>query len=121
MNEQVKIYIEQFPIEVQERMLEIRRVILEEAPEAEERISYKMPAYFWHGILVYYAGYEKHIGFYPTGVGMEHFVGELGAYKTSKGAVQFQHKEEIPYDLIRRMVKDRMQDNQNLLLTKKEP
>lgn len=71
-----------------------------------------MPAYMLHGPLVYFAAYKKHIGFYPTPSGISAFKDELTAYKSSKGAVQFPISEPLPFDLIRRMVKYRVEANQ---------
>lgn len=105
-------YIAQFPDDVQEIMVEIRQVIHEAAPQAEERISYQIPGFYQNGMLVWFGGYQKHIGFYPTGEGIETFKDELSEYKTSKGAVQFPLDKPIPYDLIRKMVIHRVEKNQ---------
>ncbi|MNU03639.1 hypothetical protein D3C72_2477340 [compost metagenome] len=64
-----------------------------------------MPAFKQKGILVYFAGYAKHIGFYPTGSGIEAFKNEFGDYKWSKGAVQFPLDKPLPLDLITRITK----------------
>jgi uncharacterized protein YdhG (YjbR/CyaY superfamily) len=72
MNE-IDHYISTFPSEVQERLELIRSTIKAAAPDAEEVISYKMPAYKLKGILVYFAGYKNHIGFYPGANGISHF------------------------------------------------
>lgn len=71
-----------------------------------------MPAYMLHGPLVYFAAYKKHIGFYPTPSGISAFKDELADYKSSKGAVQFPISKPLPFDLIRRMVKYRVEANQ---------
>jgi uncharacterized protein YdhG (YjbR/CyaY superfamily) len=92
MNE-IDNYIAQFSPEIQLILQEIREIIQEVLPEAKEVISYKMPAYKMNGILVYFAGYSGHIGFYPTAVGIENFNSEFGDYKWSKGAVQFPHQK----------------------------
>ena len=105
-------YIAQFPDDVQEIMVEIRRIIHEAAPQAEERISYQIPGFYQNGMLVWFGGHQKHIGFYPTGEGIEAFKDELSEYKTSKGAVQFPLDKPIPYDLIRSMVIHRVEKNQ---------
>jgi uncharacterized protein YdhG (YjbR/CyaY superfamily) len=105
-------YIAQFPLDVQLIMTEIRRVIHEAAPKAVEKISYQMPGFYQNGMLVWFGGHQKHIGFYPTGEGIEAFKRELSGYKTSKGAVQFPLDQPIPYELIRKIVKYRVEKNQ---------
>jgi len=104
-------YIGTFPENVQETLKELRAVIRAAAPGATEKISYQMPAFAWNGILVYFAAYKRHIGFYPTGSGVEAFRNELAEYKGSKGSVQFPIDEPMPYDLIRRIVQFRVEEN----------
>jgi Uncharacterized conserved protein len=105
------VYIATFPESIQPMLKKLRTVIKEAAPEAEEKISYQMPAYMLRGPLVYFAAYKTHIGFYPTSSGIRNFQDELTDYKTSKGAVQFPINESLPYDLIRRIVKFRVEEN----------
>ncbi|NJD60210.1 MAG: hypothetical protein C3F13_06440 [Anaerolineales bacterium] len=104
-------YIAQFPEEMQLILQKVREVIKETAPGAVEKISYQMPGFYLKGMLVWFAGHKNHIGFYPTGEGIEAFKGELLPYKFSKGAVQFPLDQPIPYDLIRKMVKYRVEQN----------
>lgn len=104
-------YISNFPPEVQEILKNLRKVIKESAPDAEEKISYQMPAFALHGNLVYFAAYRNHIGFYPTSSGIDAFKHELLEYKTSKGAVQFPIKKPLPYELISKIVKFRVAEN----------
>lgn len=107
MNE-VNQYISQFPEDVQQDLNKIREIILQEVPEAEEKISYGMPGYYLNGKpLVYFAGYKKHIGFYATPNGHEKFQKEFSKYKQGKGSVQFPLNEEIPYELIKKVVRYR--------------
>ena len=91
----------------------IRKTIRETAPEAEECISYQMPAYKQNGPLVFFAAYKNHIGFYPTGSGIAAFQKEISNYKSSKGAVQFPLNHSIPTDLIREMVLFKINENRN--------
>lgn len=107
----VDFYIAGFPEKVKERLLELREIIRKAAPEAKEVISYQMPAYKFHGMLAYFAGYKKHIGFYPTGSGIENFKQKLTAYKTSKGTVQFPLDQPLPAELITEIVKFRIAEN----------
>ncbi len=104
-------YIAVFPLETQELLKQLRAAIREAAPEAEEVISYKMPAYKLHGILVYFAGCNNHVGFYPTSTGTEAFKKELSGYKGGKGSVQFPKDKPIPVELVREIVKFRVKEN----------
>lgn len=104
-------YISACPSEVQAELQKLRQVIREAAPDAEEKISYQMPAFTLQGNLVYFAAFKKHIGFYPTASGIAAFKDELSAYKGSKGAVQFPFGKPLPYELIRRIVEYRVQEN----------
>jgi uncharacterized protein YdhG (YjbR/CyaY superfamily) len=104
-------YIAGFPDDVQEILKKIRMTIREAAPEAQETIKYQMPTFTLKGNLVYFAAYQKHIGFYPVPTGIEAFKEELSHYKGGKGSVQFPLDKPIPYDLIRRIVQFRVQEN----------
>ena len=104
-------YITACPPDAQPILQKLRAVIRAAAPDAVEKISYGMPCFYQKGNLVYFGLHAHHVGFYPTGSGMEAFVGELGAYKTSKGAVQFPLDQPIPYDLVTRMVQFKVAQN----------
>jgi len=105
-------YISAFPKNIQTILQELRQAIRESAPTAaEEAISYQMPAFRLNGILVYFAAFKKHIGFYPTSSGIEAFKKELSDYKVSKGTVRFPINEPIPFDLIKEIVKFRVKEN----------
>lgn len=106
-------YILQFSTDVQRILQELRLVIKDTAPEAEEKISYQMPTFYLHGNLVHFAAYKNHIGFYPTPTGIEKFKDELSFYKSSKGSVQFPINEPVPFELIRKIVEFRVGENQN--------
>jgi uncharacterized protein YdhG (YjbR/CyaY superfamily) len=105
-------YIRTFPAPVQAKLRQLRSIVAAAAPGATEKISYRMPAFFQNGVLVYYAAYAKHIGFYPTSSGIAAFGKELGKFKSSKGAVQFPLDEPLPEGLIRRMVAFRVKENE---------
>jgi uncharacterized protein YdhG (YjbR/CyaY superfamily) len=107
----IDVYIRTFPKTVQVKLQQLRRIVAKAAPGAEERISYRMPAFFLNGVLVYFAAFTRHIGLYPTSSGIEAFKNELTGYKSSKGAVQFPLDEPLPADLIRRMVRFRVKEN----------
>jgi uncharacterized protein YdhG (YjbR/CyaY superfamily) len=103
-------YIAGFPGEVQVILQRVRETIREAAPAATEAISYGIPTFKLYGNLVHFAAYKKHLGFYPTPAGLQAFKAELAGYKGSKGAVQFPLDQPIPYDLIRRIVAFRVQE-----------
>ncbi len=88
-------YIAGFPKEIQKQLQQIREIIRRTAPDAEEMISYQMPAYKQNGILVYFGGHQNHIGFYPTGSGIEAFQKELTKYTWSKGARTYPDNHRI--------------------------
>ena len=104
-------YIEQFPPDIQLILNELRRVIAEAAPQPQEKISYQMPTFALKGNLVHFAAYKNHIGFYATPTGHEKFATELSNYKQGKGSVQFPLNQPIPYDLIKRIVEFRVEEN----------
>ncbi|MGL2967534.1 iron chaperone [Flavobacterium sp. XGLA_31] len=104
-------YIASQPETVQPLLESIRKTIKETAPQAEETISYQMPAFRFHGALVYFAAYKNHIGFYPTASGIKAFQNEIALYKNSKGAVQFALDKPIPHDLIAKMVRFKIAEN----------
>jgi uncharacterized protein YdhG (YjbR/CyaY superfamily) len=104
-------YIASFPEATQAKLQELRATIKAAAPEAVEKISYQMPAYFLRSNLVYYAAWKKHIGFYAIPSANEAFKDELSAYTVSKGAVQFPLDRPLPVDLITRMTRFRVAEN----------
>jgi uncharacterized protein YdhG (YjbR/CyaY superfamily) len=104
-------YIAGFPGDVQEILQQIRLTIRQAAPDAEEKISYQMPAFTLKGNLVYFGAFKNHIGFYPIPSGIEEFKEELSVYEQGKGSVQFPLDKPIPYDLISRIVKFRVKEN----------
>ena len=104
-------YLRQFPPEVRKKLAELRSVIRECAPCAREKISYGIPTFDHEGNLVHFAGYAGHIGFYPGAAGIESFHKELAGYRTSKGTVQFPLERQLPFALIRRIVKFRVRQN----------
>jgi uncharacterized protein YdhG (YjbR/CyaY superfamily) len=106
-------YISSFPENIQEKLREIREAIREQAPQAQEKISYQMPTFYLNGNLVHFAACSKHIGFYPTPSGIDSFKDELSKYKSSKGAVQFPLNEQLPIGVIKKIVKFRVEENLN--------
>ncbi len=106
-------YIATFPEDVQALLQAVRATIHAAAPDAEERISYNMPAFAQEGNLVYFAALKNHIGFYPTSNGIAAFQQEISAYESSKGAVKFPKDQPMALDLITRIVQFRVTENLN--------
>jgi len=103
-------YLEQFSGSLRTRLDEVRQVVRESAPGAIESIGYGMPAYKLNGKpLVYFAGFTKHIGLYATPNGHQAFKKEFAPYKQGKGSVQFPLDQPLPVELIRRVVKYRVE------------
>lgn len=107
-------YMGMFPAPVQGMLQQMRKIILEVYPQAEERIAYGMPAYKAFGkSMVYFAGHAKHIGFYAVPTTHEAFEAELAPYKQGKGSVQFPLSQELPLELVRRMTQYRLNTIKN--------
>ncbi len=104
-------YIAAFPEETRGVLEELRALISAAAPGATEKMSYAIPTYYLNGNLVHFAGYEKHMGFYPGANGIRVFKAELTPYKSGKGSIQFPLDEPLPADLIRRIVEFRVAEN----------
>lgn len=113
-------YIAGFPAGIQQLLEQVRATIKKAAPEAEETISYAMPAFRYQGKgLVYFSAFKEHIGFYPIPSGMKAFKKELSSYKTGKGSVQFPLDKPMPLKLITDIVKFRVKENSAKTKTKK--
>jgi uncharacterized protein YdhG (YjbR/CyaY superfamily) len=104
-------YIDGFGGDVKARLVALREAIQAAAPEAEERLSYGMPAYFQGGALVYFGAFKHHIGLFPTSQGTAAFPTELAGFQTSKGTVQLPHDEPLPLDLVQKIVAKRLEQN----------
>ena len=104
-------YISQFPADVQAILEQVPATIRQAAPDAKEVISYMMPAFKQHGILVYFAAWTKHIGLYPPISGDKTLEKASARYAGPKGNLQFRLDEPIPYDLIERLVKLRVKQD----------
>lgn len=99
-------YIATAPAEVREMLEQVRQAIPKAAPKAEEKISYGMPAFAVNGkVLVYFAAFKNHIGFYAAPTAHEEFKGDFSKYKTGRGSVQFPLTEPMPLKLIAKVVK----------------
>jgi uncharacterized protein YdhG (YjbR/CyaY superfamily) len=104
-------YISWFSPEVQALLEKVRLTIRKAAPDAQETISYKIPAFKLNGILVYFAAFKKHIGFYPPVRGDARLEKAISLYAGVRGNLQFPLGQPIPYDLIERIVKLRVKQN----------
>ena len=114
-------YISQFPADVKAIFQKVRETISQAAPDATETISYQMPAFKQHGILVYFAAWKKHIGLYPPISGDKALEKLVAHYAGPKGNLQFPLDEPIPYKLIERIVKLRVkQDNEKAAAKRKQ-
>lgn len=109
--ETVEEYIDGFTGETRQRLEKMRSTILRAAPSIVEVISYGMPGYRRDRVLVWFAGFKNHTGFYPGVQGIVRFKKELSKYKSAKGSVQFPHDEPLPSALIARIVKFRVREN----------
>jgi uncharacterized protein YdhG (YjbR/CyaY superfamily) len=105
-------YISAAPRDCQPILEKIRRTIRQSAPRAEETISYGMPALKQQGILVYFAAFKKHIGLYPPVRGDDKLMRDVARYAGAKGNLKLPLGRRIPYGLIRRVVKNRLLDEQ---------
>lgn len=105
-------YIAEFSPETQKALEEIRALIKTTAPDATETISYAIPTFDLNGKhLVHFAGYAKHVGFYPVPSAMEAFADELAPYRHGKGSAQFPLDKPLPTELVRRIVEFRVDEN----------
>ena len=109
--EDIDDYIDGFPANVQKILQKIRKTIKKAVPEAKEVSSYQMPAFKSNRVLVYFAGYQNHVSLYPAPRGAAAFKEELAEYAGGKGTVRFPFDQPIPYDLITRIVKYRVEEN----------
>jgi uncharacterized protein YdhG (YjbR/CyaY superfamily) len=104
-------YIESFDGETKGRLIELRALVQRVLPDAEEGISYNIPAYRYNGVwVVYFSGYLKHLSLAlggPLGTVADVFASELALYKTSVSAIQFPHKTPLPHDLVQRIIEHR--------------
>ena len=109
--ENIDAYIASFPPDVQVLLSQMRNTIKQTAPQADELISYGIPAFRLKGMLVWFAAHTNHIGLYPRGSGIEEFAEQLKGYKVSKGTIQFPLDRPLPVELISRIVQFRVEEN----------
>lgn len=114
----VDAYIADFPESTQALLQQIRSILKQAAPDAEEAISYGLPTLKLNGNLVHFGAFKNHIGFYPAPRGLEAFKEELAGYKGAKGSVQFPLDQPLPLDLISKITKYRLAQNLAKVKTK---
>jgi uncharacterized protein YdhG (YjbR/CyaY superfamily) len=104
-------YIKKFPSDIQQTLSELRAFVKAEVPEATEKISYGMPTFYLNGNLLHFAAFKDHYSLFPAPSGIEHFIDELSAYRTGKGTLSFSFDKPLPWELIRKIVKFRKEEN----------
>jgi uncharacterized protein YdhG (YjbR/CyaY superfamily) len=109
--ETIDDYIAGFPPKVRTRLKAMRATIRKHAPEATEKMSYRIPTFYLNGNLVHFAGYAHHVGFYPGAAGIAKFREAIKDYKSAKGSVQFPHDEPLPLALVAEIVDFRVEQN----------
>ncbi len=115
-------YLANVPAEMRAALQKLRKTIREAAPEAEEVISYQMPAFRHHGMLVYYAAFKDHCSFFPGSLSVrQEFAEELKPFAAGKGTVHFTPQRPLPTELVKRIVKARVAENEASAKAKKRP
>jgi uncharacterized protein YdhG (YjbR/CyaY superfamily) len=104
-------YLSALPENAKAILKEFRKTIKQAAPQAEELISYNMPAFTLHGGLIWYAAWKEHISLYPRTARMEASIKELSEYEGSKGTIKFAMDKPLPFSLITKIVKFRVKEN----------
>ncbi len=110
--ETVDEYLAAFPAEIRFNLEQIRKIVLEAVPEVRESISFHIPFYRYHGKLVQFAAYDRHIGFYPGATAIRAFITELAGYKNSKGAIHLPLVGPLPRKLLGEIIRFRVKENQ---------
>ena len=116
----IDAYISDFPESTQKLLQEVRSIVKQAAPVAAEVISYGMPAFRQDGMLVYFAAFKNHIGFYPIPSGIADFKEDLSSFECTKGSVHFPLDKPLPAELITRIVTFRLSENRQKALLKKK-
>ena len=117
----VKEYLTSLPEKDRGMLEELRKTIKRSAPEAQELISYNMPAFRYHGMLVFYAAFKEHIGFYPGNAVVNIvFKDELANFVTSKGTIKFSKEKPLPLSLVEKIVQYRVKENLEKVKVNKE-
>jgi uncharacterized protein YdhG (YjbR/CyaY superfamily) len=104
-------YITAQPKEARAKLREMRKLVLAAAPKAKQELKWNMPAFSYDRILVMFAGFKRHIGFFPTPSAILAFKKDLGGYKFSRATIQFPLDQPLPKALIRRITKFRVMES----------
>lgn len=104
-------YIKAAPKEAQKKLREMRSCIKSAAPGAVEGLKWGMPSFSYTRILVTYAAFKNHIGFYPTPSAVKAFTKELAGYKTATGSIQFPMDKPLPVSLIKKITAFRVKES----------
>jgi uncharacterized protein YdhG (YjbR/CyaY superfamily) len=106
-------YIAGFEPAVQKTLHELRNFVRSEAPGAAEKISYGIPTFYLNGNLVHFAAFKDHYGFFPGPSGIDAFEKELAPYRSGKGTLRFPFNKPIPWDMLKKVVRHRVEENLN--------
>jgi uncharacterized protein YdhG (YjbR/CyaY superfamily) len=115
----IDTYIAGFPSKVQSILKKIRSTVRKAAPDAKEKISYRMPAFFQDGVLIYFAAFKNHIGIFPPVQGDAKLFQQLARYRGPIGNLKFPLDEPMRYDLIRRIVMSRLKEREEKVAAKR--
>lgn len=109
-------YIAKFSGAVREKLVEMREIIKSVVPMAEERITYTIPSFYYNGTIVCFAATKKHVSLFPTASAIKAFAHELEGYKTLKMTIIFEFNKPLPQELIKKIVKFRLDENTSNML-----
>ena len=118
--ESIDEYIELFEPNIQKTLHEIRNFIKKEVPEATEKISYSMPTFYLYGNLIHFAAFKDHYSFFPSPSGIVSFEKEIAPYRAGKGTLRFPIDKPIPWDLIKKIIQFRVNENLNKVKNRKK-
>ena len=112
----IEEYIDAAPVDTQKKLWQLHACILKAAPNTAESLKWRMPAYSYEKILVTFAVFKHHIGFYPMPSAIKAFAKDLSKYKTAEGSVQFPLDKPLPIPLISRIIKFRVKESKEGVL-----
>ena len=111
LSPEIQEYFSTFDGQALDWLVQVRNLIFGLVPDAQEAIKYGIPTVIYYGNLVHYAAFKKHLGFYPVPSGVEAFADLLAGYKQGKGSIQFPYTQELPLEIIQKIVEFRIQEN----------
>jgi uncharacterized protein YdhG (YjbR/CyaY superfamily) len=107
----IREYIDAAPKEARKKLREMRACVRKAAPGAKESIKWRMPAFSYRRILVMFAAFKHHIGFYPTRSAMSASAKELSKFTMGRGSIQFPLEKPLPLALIRKITARRVRES----------